>query len=1016
MPLPNHEDPSQHSSFPSATAREVCLVSMPVRYLLSYVSYRSSTPKVEAEAREIQERDGPVHPRFRHRSHSMPGSSKAIATIAATTLAEDLNGLKSFQHAWDGARASQHTPAESNAGYVEDGVQESLSTQGGFVFPFFHLDPFDFAFREYRFPFFHLDPFDFTFREYRFPFFHMDSSLLKSQDSPLLKFQDSPLLKSLNSPLDKLMNMFGLQDVKKEFIRVRDRVQAAQARKDKVSVRSLKLDLIITGPPGTGKETVAYLYKEYLSFLGVLTERWTDDKVFVMKGYYDNIDPDKIVPNQNIYIVAGSAEKVSPVLMHPNCRGRFYRIIKLKHFSEDELLAALVIRIKEKSLRVKGGFNAPFLRIFARRMCRQRDEQAFRNMWTIRDEVDNVRSRRDERLKKAMLEGDATVRRIPEPSYKLTESDFLGVAPTGFYTRSEAWKKLEGMASMQNVKEAVKELVSRQTINYFREKKRKQPLKTTFNFVFLGPPGTGKTTVATLFGQIIADLGCIESNKVVIKKPTDFLGQYVGHSETRTKEILGKTEGKILIIDEAHMFYHGSGHGTDESDIFRKGIVDTIVAHIDNEPGNNRCIILMGYPDRMKEFYRNTNPGFQRRFPLEDAFVFHDYDDEALGKILDSMMDKDGIAATDRAKDAAMAVLRKERDRPNFGNGGAVRNLLSRAQVLYSKRMQPSTERNQQAQGNHDVTPTTSEGKENDIILQPEDFDPEYDRGLQANKDCSSLFSGLVGFQTIIASFKEYQTIAANMGRRGLDPRDEIPFSFIFKGPPGSGKTTTARALGQIYYDMGLLSTTEVIDCSVTDLVGEGPGLTGPKVQNLLLKSLGKVLFIDEAYRMGQKDLAGIFISRYAQEAVGELVDCMTKERFAHKLVIVLAGYDKDMNRLMSTNQGLRSRFTEMAFPNLKPKHCLRLLREELLKKNINILHSSTSKVLKLFEELSETAAWANARDVKTLSKRVTRRVFMREMRDDEPLEVGLDEIAAVLEQFLNERRPGDNEDEGSDT
>ncbi|KAM0251637.1 hypothetical protein ACHAQJ_008097 [Trichoderma viride] len=183
------------------------------------------------------------------------------------------------------------------------------------------------------------------------------------------------------------------------------------------------------------------------------------------------------------------------------------------------------------------------------------------------------------------------------------------------------------MAGLENIKEAVRELVHRQSINYARRIEGKEPLKTSCNYVFLSPPRTGKTTVATNFGQIIADLGHIESSEVAIKRPTDFLRQYVGHSEEQTKEILEETEGQVLIIDEAHMFYHSTEYGTDGSDVFRKGIVDTIVAHVDNEPGNNRYVILMGYPDRMKEFYRNTNPGFQRRFPLEDTFIFDNYDD-----------------------------------------------------------------------------------------------------------------------------------------------------------------------------------------------------------------------------------------------------------------------------------------------------------------------------------------------------------------------------------------------------
>jgi len=705
-----------------------------------------------------------------------------------------------------------------------------------------------------------------------------------------------------------------------------------------------------------------------------------------------------------VMVVVGSREHVKSFLGQSKARGRFFQRVDLKDYNEDELLAILVGNLADSSLKVEGGFEAPFLRMFLRQI---KGRKNFQNVKTVQTEIEKVRRRRGERLEKATCQKQNMIVSIPSASYNLVESDFFGTKPTEFYDESEAWGKLVKMAGMEKVKEAVKELVTRRKINYSRAIEGLEPLKTSFHYVFLGPPGTGKTTVATLFGQCIADLGYIESGEVVMKKPTDFLGQYVGHSEEMTKEILEETKDKVLIIDEAHMFYHGTDHGTDDSDIFRKGIVDTIVANVDNEPGNNRCIILMGYPDRMKEFYRKTNPGFQRRFPLEDAFVFENYDDKALEELLDLMIAQDKISVTPEAKEVAMEVLKRERDRPNFGNGGAVRNLLSRAQIAYSKRIESSLA---EKTPEPDITNAGATRGENPILLQPQDFDPEYDRGRKTDQNFRSLFKDLVGFHDIIRKFEGYQTMAANMRQRDLDPREQIPFSFIFKGAPGTGKTTTARALGRMYYDMGFLSTREVLDCSVTDLIGTTPGSTGPKVQNLLERALGKVLLIDEAYRLGQRTLASAFTSSLTQEAVGELVDCMTKEKYAHKLVIVLAGYEKSMDELMSTNEGLRSRFTELRFPNMQPKDCLRLVERTLAEKKIRILRADKDvqkKAIGLFRKLSSTEAWANARDAKEISKRTVHRTFMKEVTSGvEVITIQLKEVIDVLRRFYDERKP----------
>lgn len=109
--------------------------------------------------------------------------------------------------------------------------------------------------------------------------------------------------------------------------------------------------------------------------------------------------------------------------------------------------------------------------------------------------------------------------------------------------------------------------------------------------------------------------------------------------------------------------------------------------------------------------------------------------------------------------------------------------------------------------------------------------------------------------------------------------------------------------MGNVYYDMGFLSSADVIESSATDLIGQYIGQTGPKTQALLEKALGKVLLVDEAYRPGE--------NHFAKEAIDEIVDCITKPKFKQRLIIILAGYDNDINRLMAINPGLTSRFPE---------------------------------------------------------------------------------------------------------
>jgi len=99
-----------------------------------------------------------------------------------------------------------------------------------------------------------------------------------------------------------------------------------------------------------------------------------------------------------------------------------------------------------------------------------------------------------------------------------------------------------------------------------------------------------------------------------VKNPSDFVGAYLGHSEKNTKAILATTVGKVLIIDEAYMLYSSSASSQNHSDTFKTAVIDTIVAEVQSVPGDDRCVLLLGYEDKMVEMFQNVNPGLSRRY------------------------------------------------------------------------------------------------------------------------------------------------------------------------------------------------------------------------------------------------------------------------------------------------------------------------------------------------------------------------------------------------------------------
>jgi hypothetical protein len=401
--------------------------------------------------------------------------------------------------------------------------------------------------------------------------------------------------------------------------------------------------------------------------------------------------------------------------------------------------------------------------------------------------------------------------------------------------------------------------------------------------------------------------------------------------------------------------------------------------------------------------------GLSRRFAIEDAFKFEDFTDTELREIMDGKLKKQDLSATDAAKDVAMELLNRERNRPNFGNGGAVENLLGHTKLRYVARFRGST------------PPINT-------IFEPQDFDPEFDRHLHASENLDKMFEDIVGCEAVIDKLRTYQKISRIMKARQEDACDLIPTAFVFKGPPGmqihadpnrgestyklsgTGKTTIARKIGQVYYDMGFLASAKVEECSASDLVGQYVGHTGPKTKKLFEKALGQVLFIDEAYRLGD--------GRFAQEAVDELVGLLTHEKFKSKIVVILAGYDHDINKLLSVNSGLSSRFPEVIqFKNFTPTACLEILNKCLQKNKIafDVLRNPSSKgysaMLSLVEDLSGISSWGNARDMETLAKQMSSRVLKQLPDSDPPAEFTLQtkDAVMVMQSMLDEKRQRSN-------
>ncbi|KAK1691445.1 P-loop containing nucleoside triphosphate hydrolase protein [Colletotrichum godetiae] len=698
----------------------------------------------------------------------------------------------------------------------------------------------------------------------------------------------------------------------------------------------------------------------------------------------------------------------------------FQSPLKLPDYNEEELTQLVVRMIQKRGMLIEGGPENRSLHALVRRVARKRKSASFSNVHHLEKELNNACRRQALRLQREhvqwfqqgltqasrteFLPGERTqneretdekcnVTEATDDQKRLfTSSDLLGPDPKDLRDDNKSWKKLEGLIGLEKVKREFGDIIDFAQTNYRRELQGMKPLEIGLNRLFLGPPGVGKTTVAQLYGQILIDLGLLSGKKVMLRNPSDLIGPHTGQSEMKTKEVLEEANGNVLVIDDAHMLYPGVQDAGNNTDDFRIAVLDTLVANVSAEP-EDRCIILVGYDSEMSQLFNNSNPGLQRRFPKETALRFDTYSEDELCRIMDMKVDECGLEMTEDAAAVSRQVLSRMRINPRFGNAGDVESLLSQAKVRMNARSRSADHRSGSIQ----------------FTIESGDIDPDWDRPLRVDESRAKLFEGFVGFKKIVEQFEGYKNLVDGMRLWDIDPRPHIPWAFIFQGPPGTGKTATAQKVGRLYFDMGLLSTDEVVVCSVTDFVGQYLGQTGPKVVKTLETGLGKVLFVDEAYRLASG-------SEFHAEALSELVDAMTQVRYQNNMVIILAGYTTEMEHLLRINPGLRSRFPEhITFQAMNSHACLKHLRQEVQKLKIDIVvakdpsEEKLETVYRLFRKLGQTRGWASGRDVETLAKTIIGNAYKRAGRtkkrlDTISLQVTLGEVIEVQKGMLRER------------
>ncbi|HEX4829691.1 MAG TPA: AAA family ATPase [Trebonia sp.] len=536
------------------------------------------------------------------------------------------------------------------------------------------------------------------------------------------------------------------------------------------------------------------------------------------------------------------------------------------------------------------------------------------------------------------------------------------VTRTGRSTLS-VWKQLDRLEGLEPVRDHVRRLGAQVAAEAeLRRLGRIGPNVEpgSNHLIFSGNPGTGKTTVARLIGELYRDVGVLRGGQVEEVLAKDLIAEYVGQTGARTSAAIDRALDGVLFIDEAYQLSEQRERG------FGGEAIDTLLARMENDR-DRLVVIAAGYPDRMEEFL-DSNPGLRRRFPESNVITFPDYPPPVLLKILLRRLEERGVTCTPELAaqlETVVAGLHRTR-REGFGNAGTMRNVADDLFGNWSRRV------GKQVSQPADTTDMPSSLQ---AYLQP---------ALGSAADLFGELDAMTGLQPVKEQVRGLIAQIRLAQRRRRPGLEVIAPHMVFLGPPGTGKTTVARLVGDIFRKLGLLTRGHVIEASRAQLVAGYIGQTAEKTTAVIEEAMDGVLFIDEAYTLSRSEGGNDF----GREAIETLLPEMENRR--GRICVIVAGYTREMEDFLDTNPGLASRFTErVEFPNYDSPELMQILEGMAVAEGFSLDASARARAWRWLNVARERDGdkFGNARTARNLLGIMRRHLAQRalDLPDDSP-------------------------------
>ncbi len=718
----------------------------------------------------------------------------------------------------------------------------------------------------------------------------------------------APVRKRRKKKIDLLDDLVGLDAAKEK---VRDHVatvkQLMKLRGSSV-LKSLNNNILITGPSGSGVSALLFAVGDYLNEQGIFDSEKTDvfnpltidtinlsenplELIIVEDAHMmlpDNLDDDLLgSPLEYIFRVASGARKLKEEKMgllvagdkklqqyveaHPDLLSLFALNINLSDYTPEELAEICDAMLEDTyNLRLSDEAFKKLFRVFS---YERRNSKKYGNAHLSASKVDEMIlsvTRRSKGKKASMVE----VEDVQGKEYVPKSLD-------------EVMKEFDKYVGVDDIKNTMTGIVD--SIKSFQKLHPDKTYEIKDNYLFLGNPGTGKTSMARVFADALSAMGILSSGQLVEKAPSDLRGEYVGHTGPKVDAAFDQAMGGILFIDEAYDLWKGP------DDSFGSEAVTVLLKNAEDRRGK-LIVILAGYPREMDFFVKNSNPGMSSRFG--ESIVFRDYNGAELTEIARRMIKSHGYSLDEKADkmiDKFFEKMYASRGK-DFANARAVRNAVDKAIKVQNSRVQKAMK-----------DPGFDPAEE--FVLTMADLTGNEKAPKTVDEVIASM-DDLIGMTDIKEEIRKLANVSmVNRMRmeRGLGAAALQPVNIILTGNPGTGKTTIAKRLGEVLHAAGVLPTDKVVEREAKTILSSYVNASGQNMDKAVDEAMGGVLFIDEAYNLLPQPGS---MNNTGNEALDALMTRMENDK--GKFVVVIAGYKDRMQELIRRgNPGLMSRFNK---------------------------------------------------------------------------------------------------------